>query len=143
MKTKICSCCGQEIKETFDWSLMPVDTVVEMKTDDPASLRYFAGVNKMGQLEFYASGRTSTSAGNATYAPYVPLRSDILGFKNNPILPWFGGECPVYPDVRVKMWLRDTSGESFTDKARVFKWKHEGCRGDIIAYQIVDQEIPS
>ena len=142
MKAKICSCCGQEIKESFDWSFMPVDTVVEIKINDPAPLRYFAGVDKVGQPRFYSLGRTSKSARNATYDSCVHLRSDILGFKNNPVLPWFGGECPVYPDVRVKVWLRDTSGESFTDKARVFKWKHEGCRGDIIAYQIVDQEIP-
>jgi len=67
----------------------------------------------------------------------------ILAFKNNPIRPWLDGECPVHPDVLVNVWFRDGSCTTTPITAADYDWVYaETYPRDIIAYQIVDQEIP-
>ena len=71
MNTKACSCCRQEIKETFDWSLMPIDTVIEIElADGSISLRCLAGTVEHGEKPlFFANGRTSWTAQDGDAIP--------------------------------------------------------------------------
>jgi len=143
MVNKTCPTCGQEMEEKFDWSLMPIDTIVEVITTDgaPKKLRYVGGVSKKGIPRIYPNGISSlTHLKGELFNIYSPCK--ILAFKNNPIRPWFGGECPVHPDVLVKVFLKD---DVCIDEVQAGKcrWNNEPYYPtDIYAYQILDQEIP-
>jgi len=58
----------------------------------------------------------------------------------NPWISWEGGECPVDPDVRVDVRLRDR--EYPNQRATSLRWGHWPKEGtspqfDIIAYRVV------
>lgn len=52
-------------------------------------------------------------------------------------IEWKGGECPVAPETRVMIWLRngDVWGD---DSADAWFWEHEDDDGDIIAYEVLE-----
>lgn len=50
-------------------------------------------------------------------------------------IEWGGGECPVQPETRVCIRVRD-GWEDWEENAGYWKWKHLGAGGDIIAYRV-------
>jgi len=141
MNTKVCECCGQEIKDkSFDWSLMPVDTVVEFEYSSGRGLflRCFSHVTEKGSPMFFCYGRSSCTQKDKLDTWVVPTK--IIGFTNNPVRPWLGGKCPVHPRVKVKIWHK--GGDTSIDEAGDLVWDWLDYNLDIIAYKIVDQEIP-
>lgn len=65
-------------------------------------------------------------------------RYNIVAYRllNDGWIEWNGGECPVEPDLRVGVKLRD--GKQWDDKtAEIFRWNHVDNSHDIIAYRVV------
>ena len=58
---------------------------------------------------------------------------------NSPWIKWDGGECPVPPDTRVKVQLRDGLPGT-EDRAGNYLWNHDGNEYDIVEYQIVAEK---
>lgn len=56
-------------------------------------------------------------------------------------IKWGGGECPVSSDTRVELKFR--SGQVWIDDevetGCFWRWSHDGCPADIIAYRIVKE----
>lgn len=50
-------------------------------------------------------------------------------------IAWGGGECPVQPETRVCIRVRD-GWEDWEENAGWWEWKHLGAGGDIVAYRV-------
>lgn len=53
-------------------------------------------------------------------------------------IEWKGGECPVSVGEKVKVWFRD--GDDCIDNAESYRWNHTSGAGDIIAYEVIEEE---
>jgi len=120
----------------INWKLMPVDTLVEDK---------FGGTHHLSHADddnvyVFVSGHSSYTANRAVYQVIDNPRLA----KNQPWRPWFGGECPVDPNVMVDYILRDaqSSIDYVTAQAEKlwWKWWEEYKPGDIIAWRIADKQ---
>lgn len=92
---------------------------------------------------------TSKDGGKRWIAEKIPDEAEELteadveadGWKD-----WPGGECPVPPDRRVEVKLRD--GSVYQNAADAFKWQHSvhdrrKRRRDIVAYRVVPADQPA
>ena len=58
-------------------------------------------------------------------------------------IEWNGGECPIKSDkTRVEYRMRNASPDIFHGKSLRWNWEHNGTRGDIIAYRIIEDHEP-
>lgn len=58
--------------------------------------------------------------------------SHILTTLPNGWVTWSGGECPVAPETKVSILMRD--GDKDCDEGRRYRWYHDDSGGDIVAY---------
>ena len=56
-----------------------------------------------------------------------------------PWIDWNGGECPVPPDMRVKVKFRDGDSQS-GHPAYAYYWHHDGDGADIVEYCIINTQ---
>lgn len=61
-----------------------------------------------------------------------------LAAKNDGLIEWGGGECPVADFLKVEYQLR--GGAKGSESAKILEWQHEGGRHDIIAYRLHKQK---
>jgi hypothetical protein len=121
----------------INWELMPEDTLVLNNYGD---LRHFSCVAD-GRVYAFPDGVSSMTYGGA--APLFPISKPRLA-KNQPWRPWFGGECPVDPNVRVDYILRNaqSSMDRIRKQAGDLLWGWDGGfnPNDIIAWRIADEQ---
>jgi hypothetical protein len=56
---------------------------------------------------------------------------------------WNGGECPIKSDkTMVEYKMKNASIDIFHGTRLRWNWKHNGNRGDIIAYRIIEDHEP-
>jgi hypothetical protein len=119
-----------------DWSKMPVDTVVCTSAGD---LRHFAGVFGPELMKVFAYGASSLTA-----LPHEIISLPIKPIKlapNQPWRPWFGGECPVDPDIWVEVRFRSNIiGKQMPFLARDYNWAHDQENNNIMDYRILTVE---
>lgn len=70
-------------------------------------------------------------------APPTVTSTHVPPWPTNPptLTSWQGGEMPVKPGDRVKLWLR--SGDVIVTRASSISWKHSGRPDDILAFELV------
>lgn len=127
----------QSKSKEIDWTKM-TGTLVSVSRDRICWYRrYFHSVVKDGGYGRYACYMNGTNI--HTNQPGDPPRmwKHIRLITNHP-MPWFGGECPVCPNVLIRYWLR--SGSMGELKANRLNWSHVGSIIDIIAYQILGEQ---
>jgi hypothetical protein len=56
-------------------------------------------------------------------------------YNNGEVWGWNGGECPVHPKTKVKVWFRGKG--SGTSLAFGYRWNRADLGGDITAFQVV------
>lgn len=97
--------------------------------------------------------RETVSAGDALWTHYgvggEVIEYRVVGAKADETPAgwrmWDGGECPVDPDARVEVKLRD--GAVGLDYARSFEWSHRRIdaapfAGDIVRYRVTSVSVP-
>lgn len=57
-------------------------------------------------------------------------------------IEWNGGVCPVAPDTRVRVKLRDTK-PSLEGVGEDFEWYHTNGPRDIVAYRVISKAAPT
>lgn len=126
------------VKKPIITHKLPVDTLVEVWDDDIKDL------NK-GYWSHYEEGLPRCFGGETTSQTEISI-SSWLNYRilENPWTPWFGGECPVAPWVKVRVRYRSDRVRSIAHEARHPPWAYSGSpKGtDVIAYQIVKQNVP-
>ena len=64
----------------------------------------------------------------------------MTDYNDGEIHIWRGGECPVHPRTKVKVWWRGEKPMGLSYEAGVCDWPHSGggvdASGDIIAFQV-------
>lgn len=63
----------------------------------------------------------------------------MTDYNNGEWHDWNGGECPVHPEsvVEVRVWLAGYGADGATNNAGMWRWRHNGGMGDIIAFRVV------
>lgn len=118
-------------KPEIDWLKMPVDTLVEVRDEgDEWYVIHFSRVHEQGYACF-DNGTNSNTTNNFVCWKHIRLIT-------NPPRPWFGGDCPVDPNIKIRIWMRN--GEPLVVKAGEYNWAHGRLDGDIIAYQILGED---
>lgn len=66
----------------------------------------------------------------------IRLEGELREWRNAGWIPWAGGDCPVQPDTRVTIRVRD--GEQETGRGKDFDWHHVTGREvwEVTAYSI-------
>jgi len=126
----------------IDFSKMPKGVVVE----------YVCDTGKRGS-DIYKVGYT----GRQGASPWFVFKSRLpigkfygtdtpsaIKLAHNPIQPWFGGECPLPDNVRVRYWTRDSplgcTGDVMPCERLEWKWDTKATIREIIAYQILESD---
>jgi len=128
---------SQSNTDGIDWSQMPTDTLI---VDDNGRVRYFALVDR-GNVYAFPNGATSQTH-NKPLALFKVKNPKLA--KNQPWSPWFGGSCPVDPNVMVEYVIRNARkpNDQWVTEAALLRWNwvEEFSSGDIIAWRIADKQ---
>lgn len=63
---------------------------------------------------------------------------EMSEYVTGQIYGWNGGECPVHPKTKIKIWTRN--GNVFAEGgcgAEHFLWRHHNSIGDIVCFQVI------
>lgn len=61
----------------------------------------------------------------------------MTDYNDGDIHGWNGGDCPVHPKTRVKLWFR--YGSKGENQANCYTWGHSDLSLDIIAFQVTKE----
>ncbi len=103
--------------------------------------------NKMVRVKF----RGGVEFSNERLAKFVSWQhtggdADVVEYiyKNTPKddgwIQWGGGECPVGADIKAQVKLRDSSEGKLVTTSDCYRWTHDDCGDDIIAYRICEKK---
>lgn len=59
-----------------------------------------------------------------------------MDYVTGQIYGWNGGECPVHPETKLKIWIRNSVGYQLCNAVDHW-WDHSNHDGDIIAFQVI------
>jgi hypothetical protein len=63
-------------------------------------------------------------------------------YENGEIWGWNGGECPVHPETKIKIWTRNALICSGLEvDASACEWKHGGSGNDIVCFQVTKVHV--
>jgi len=123
----------------IDWGKMPEDTLV---LNELGNLRHLSHMVD-GKVYVFPNGVSSMTHG---WVESLVLVSNPRLAKNQPWRPWFGGKCPVDPNVAVDYLVRSAQSDMDYERARAghlrWDWRvMESIKSrDIIAWRISDKQ---
>jgi hypothetical protein len=122
---------------------LPVDTLVDIDSNTKRGRNLYHIAKFVGDTVYVFNDGKSSHTG---YMNQVFFRNeDIKNIKilENPWMVHHGGECPVSDWVNLEALSRD--GDILSVKAGWYnnQWNHVFDCDDIIAYRILEQEIPN
>lgn len=71
---------------------------------------------------------------------YLELQEEVKVLRRQGWFEWSGGERPVAGDTLVIVKFRGGGNSKDLEKAKYHWWLHDGSRGDIIAYKIIEED---
>lgn len=57
------------------------------------------------------------------------------------IYGWNGGECPVHPKTKIKIWTRSWRPSGVDTDAGSCSWKHINAGSDLVCFQVITSYI--